>query len=61
MRRGLGLVLLGDGRQWWPKGEQREREKFERERRGRQTSESGRVRETKWREKNNKIIFLVLQ
>ena len=33
-RRGLGLALLGNGGQQWPKGEQREREreKSERER-----------------------------
>ena len=60
-----------DSGQRWPEGEQREREKSLREskgrgrnlreRRGRQTWESGRVRETEWREKKNKIIFLVLQ
>ena len=33
-RRGLGLVLLGDGGQWWPNGEQREREKSLRESKG---------------------------
>jgi len=62
-------VLLGDGGQWWPEGEQREMEKSLRESKGRGRNlrererdvgdkpESGRVRETEWREKKNKIIF----
>ena len=56
----MGLALLGDGGQWWPDGEQREREKSlreskgkgrnlkERERHGRQSVESGRVRRNKY-------------
>ena len=35
MRRGLGLALLDNGGQRWPKGEQREREKSLRESKGR--------------------------
>ena len=34
MRCGLGLVLLGNGGQRWPEGEQREREKSLRESKG---------------------------
>ena len=34
MRCGLGLVLLGNGGQRWPEGEQREREKSLRDSKG---------------------------
>ena len=60
------MALLGDGGQWWLDGEQREREKSlreskgkernlkERERHGRQSVESGRVR------RNKKKIYIYI-
>ena len=44
-RRGLGLALLGNGGQQWPKGEQREREKSLRESKGRGRGRNLRERE----------------
>ena len=56
-RRGLGLALLGNGGQQWPKGEQREREKSLRESKG-EKSERERERErekweTEWESKGD--------
>ena len=57
-RRGLGLALLGNGGQQWPKGEQREREKSLRESKGRGRGRNLRERErekweTEWESKGD--------